>query len=93
MAVLKMRIKKCRIERRLRQEDVAEEAGMVLRTYQRFEAYQSKQGFNPTLKKLMAIATALDTTLSNLTRDLTQNEIDELATADNRRVWHDGKVV
>ena len=88
-----MRIKKRRIECRLRQEDVAEKAEMVLRTYQRFEAYRSEQHFNPTLRNLRAVASALATTVPELTRDLTENEVEELAEADTRRVGHNGKLV
>ena len=93
LAVLRMRIKKLRIERRLRQEDVAEKAGMVLRTYQRFEAYNSEQPFNPTLRNMMSIADSLATTLSDMTREPTEAELEELYKVDTRRVWHDGKVV
>lgn len=93
LAVLRMRIKKRRIERRLRQEDVAEEANMVLRTYQRYEAYNSEQFFNPTLRNVMAVARALATTVPDLTRELTKEEVEELSKADMRRVWHDGKLV
>lgn len=87
-----MRIKKRRIERRLRQEDVAEEADMVLRTYQRYEAYKSEQRFNPTLRNIMAIANALTITVSELTRELTEEEVEELV-VDMQRVWGNGKLV
>lgn len=93
LAVLQMRIKKRRIERRLRQEDAAEKADMVLRTYQRFEAYKNKEFFNPTLRKIRVIAKALDTTVSELTRELTEEEVAGLSEADMPRVWGDGKVV
>jgi len=93
LAVLQMRIKKRRIECRLRQEDVAEKADMVLRTYQRFEGYKSKEFFNPTLRKVRAIAKALDTTVSELTRELTEEEVATLDEADMRRVWNNGKLV
>ena len=93
LAVLRMRIKKRRIECRLRQEDVAEKANMVLRTYQRFEAYKNKEFFNPTLRIVIAIAQALDTTVSELTRELTEEDVAALGETDMRRVWNNGKLV
>lgn len=66
---------------------------MVLRTYQRFEAYKSEQVFNPTLRNMMGIADSLATTVSDLTREPTEAELEELYTVDTRRVWNDGKVV
>ena len=66
---------------------------MVLRTYQRFEAYQSERYFNPTLRNLMAIAEVLATTVSALTVEPTEEEIEALGEANVRRVWRDGKLV
>jgi transcriptional regulator with XRE-family HTH domain len=93
LAVLRLRIKRTRLALGLRQEDVAEKAEMLLRTYQRFEAHASKRHFNPTLSSLCAVAQALSMTVSELTRPATKREIDSLGEVDTRRVWRDGKLV
>ena len=77
----------------MRQEDVAEKADMVLRTYQRYEGYNSKQTFNPTLRMLMRISKALDTTVHTLTENLAEEEIAALTASDMQRVWRDGKLI
>lgn len=93
LAVLRLRIKRTRLALGLRQEDVAEKAEMLLRSYQRFEAYASKRRFNPTLSNLCAVAQALSTTVSELTRPPTEDEVASLDAAETRRVWKDGKLV
>ena len=93
LAVLRWRIKKRRLEQRLRQEDVADAAEMSLRSYQRFEAYESDKPFNPTLQKLLAISRVLDTTVPILTSAPSEEEIAALQEPMTERVWHDGKLV
>lgn len=93
LAVLRRRIKLRRLDCHLNQEDVAEAAGMVLRTYQRFEAYESKESFNPKIRNLIAIAEALSITVSALTQEPSKDEIQSLGEPLKERVWQDGKLV
>jgi transcriptional regulator with XRE-family HTH domain len=76
VAVLRMRIRDARAKSKARQEDIAERVDMPVRSYQRFEAFQSVKPFNPTILWLRRIAHALGTELSDLVREPTSEEIE-----------------
>jgi transcriptional regulator with XRE-family HTH domain len=77
LAVMRKRIRDMRISKELRQEDVAERAGLSLQSYQRFEA-RSARRFNPTILKLRVIAKAIGLDISFLTAEPSRTEIQSL---------------
>lgn len=74
VAVIKLRIRRARLERSLRQEDVAEQLHISLRSYQRFEA-QAGKPFEPKLMSLVAIAGALQLDICELVRAPNSREL------------------
>ena len=70
-----MRVRNLREAKKMFQEDVAELCGMSERGYRRFEAFTSKTRLNPTLLSLYKIAQALETDVSELTREPTKEEV------------------
>ena len=80
LAVIKLRIRQLRLEKNLRQEDVAEKLHISLRSYQRFESQASGKPFDPKLTSLLAIAEALRVDICELVgapnkRELRQVEL------------------
>lgn len=63
--------------RNLRQEDVAEQLHISLRSYQRFEA-QARKSFEPKLASLLAIAEALELDICDLVRAPSCGELEQL---------------
>ena len=85
LSVVRHRIREARLARGLRQEDVAEAAGLQLRTYQRFEARKPEQGsFNPTLLSIRAIAQALGVELEVLAGEPSAQELEAVKKAARR---------
>ncbi len=74
VAVIKLRIRRARLERSLRQEDVAEQLHISLRAYQRFES-QAGKPFEPKLTSLVAIAEALQLDICELVRAPERREL------------------
>ena len=74
-----------RLERGLRQDDVAERSGMSLRRYQEFEG--GRGAFNPTLATLLKLAEALESHVGELTRQPTTEELEHSLERDARRVF------
>jgi transcriptional regulator with XRE-family HTH domain len=75
LAVVRRRIQKARLEKNLRQEDVAERLGISLRSYQRYESAESDKRFNPYALTLRRIALTLGVDTSDITRDPSTAEI------------------
>jgi transcriptional regulator with XRE-family HTH domain len=67
-AELATNIRRLRIEREMSQEDVAYRAGLTRYTYQKYEKGESKpgSGANPTIRTLLAVAQALDASLTEI---------------------------
>ena len=85
--VIRARLRVARVEKGLRQEDVAVLAKMELRSYQRFEALKPDRGrFNPSVLTLRRIALALQLDWNWLMSEPIQAEIDELQVQKARRV-------
>lgn len=78
VAVIKLRIRQARIERNLRQEDVAEQLHISLRSYQRFESQVADRPFDPKLTSLLMIAEALDLDICELVRAPSWRELRQL---------------
>ena len=86
-AVLRMRIRKARLAKGIRQEDLAELAGLQLRSYARFEAVKPDRGrFNPTVRTLRIIAKALDLELPDLMHEPQESELRLLKQGASARV-------
>ena len=79
LAILRLRIREARQQAKRSQEDVAEEAGLPLRSYQVLEARQLKRPFNPTIKTLRTVARALALKIEALTCEGTLEEFTRLA--------------
>lgn len=77
MGVVKLRIRRARVGRNLRQEDVAEQLHISLRSYQRFES-QSGRPFEPKLASLVAIAETLELDICDLVRAPSDPELEQL---------------
>jgi len=77
MRTVKLRIRRARLERNLRQEDVAEQLHISLRSYQRFES-QARKPFEPKLTSLVAIAGALELDICKLVRAPSRGELEQL---------------
>ena len=77
LAVVTLRIRKVRGALGLLQEDVAALAGTDPRHYRRVEALTGKRA-NPTLALLRSVALALNTDVSALTGEPTEEEVAEL---------------
>ena len=75
LAVMRLRIRKARLARHLKQEEVAERTHLPLRSYQRFEARDEKRPFNPTLFSLLAVARAIGVDLGEFVREPEEEEI------------------
>ncbi len=75
-----MRIRKARLARNLKQEDVAERTHLPLRSYQRFEARDEKRPFNPTLFSLLAVARAIGVDPGEFVKEPDEEEIRSLET-------------
>ncbi len=75
LAVVKLRIRRTRLERNLRQEDVAERLHISLRSYQRFESQARGKQFDPKLTSLLAIAEALRVDVGELVGAPSQREL------------------
>jgi transcriptional regulator with XRE-family HTH domain len=85
LSVVRNRIREARLAQGLRQEDVAEAAGLQLRTYQRFEALMAERGsFNPTLVSIRAIARSLNVDLETLGAEPSAQEIEAVNKAVGR---------
>lgn len=63
---VRRRIKRLRLERQLRQEDMAEKLNWNLRYYQRFESQNAGESFNPKIRMFLQVAEALGITLDAL---------------------------
>lgn len=74
VAVIKLRIRRVRLERNLRQEDVAERLGISPRSYQRFES-QSGRPFEPKLTSLVGIAEVLELDICELVKAPDRREL------------------
>ena len=83
--VVRWRLRQLRLERNLRQDDVAERANLSLRRYQEFES--GRGAFNPTLDTLLKLAEALGAHLEELTRRPTEEELARSVEKDSRRVF------
>jgi transcriptional regulator with XRE-family HTH domain len=85
LSVVRYRIREARLAQGLRQEDVADTAGLQLRTYQRFEALKAERGsFNPTLLSIRAIARALGVALDALDAEPSVQELEAVKKAARR---------
>ena len=78
LAVVRARIKAARAAKKIRQEDAAELSGIELRNWQRLEGFNPRRKFNPTLETLRAVAHVLDTTVGDLTKEPTLDELEML---------------
>ena len=78
IAVVRMRIRKERLERNLTQEVVAEGTSLPLRSYQRYEAQHDKRPFSPSLRNMREVALAIGVDLAELVTEPTQEEIEAL---------------
>lgn len=56
------RLRECRKQRKMTQQDMADRLNLALRSYQRYEA----EDFQPSLEILIAIADTLDTSIDYL---------------------------
>ena len=83
--VVRWRLRRLRLERNLRQDDVAERAGLSLRRYQEFEG--GRGAFNPTLDTLLKLAEALGEHVEELTRQPSEEELARSVERDQRRVF------
>jgi transcriptional regulator with XRE-family HTH domain len=81
LAVVRRRIQKARLEKNLRQEDVADRLGISLRSYQRYESESADKRFNPYVLTLRRIARTLDVDTAELTKEPSRTEFDALDTA------------
>lgn len=82
LAVLRLRVRQAREARGLRQEDVAEVAGLPLRVYQRMEGAGA---YNPTVLTLRSVAHGLGLTMPDLTGEPTSDEFEATVTLIPRR--------
>ncbi len=76
MRTVKLRIRRARLERNLRQEDVAEQLHISLRSYQRFES-QALKPFEPKPASLLAIAETLELDICELVRAPSGPELEQ----------------
>ena len=83
--VVRWRLRRLRLERNLRQDDVAERSGMSLRRYQEFEG--GRGTFNPTFDTLLKLAEALESHVEELTRQPSEEELEGSLERDQRRVF------
>ena len=87
--VVRWRLRRLRLERSLRQDDVAERSGLSLRRYQEFEG--GRGAFNPTLDTLLKLAEALGAHVEELTREPSEEELEDSLERDQRRVFRSTK--
>ncbi|WP_034341898.1 helix-turn-helix domain-containing protein [Deinococcus misasensis] len=66
LTIVRRRIKRLRLERQLRQEDMAEKLNWNLRYYQRFESQNAGESFNPKIRMFLQVAEALGITIDTL---------------------------
>ncbi|WP_189007852.1 helix-turn-helix domain-containing protein [Deinococcus roseus] len=68
LALVRKRIRETRKQTRLTQEEVADKMDISVRMYQRFEAENPREGFNPTLLNLLAYCEAVGIEITWLLR-------------------------
>jgi DNA-binding XRE family transcriptional regulator len=73
--LLPRRISQIRLTLELTQEAAASRANLPFPTYQALESRSEKKRFNPTLDTLFRVAHALETSVSDLTRPPTEEEV------------------
>ena len=78
LKVVRMRLGEARRARKMTQEDAADAADLPLRTYQGLESVSSKRPFNPTLRTLRSVASAVGLSVSDLTQDPAPDELKAL---------------
>jgi transcriptional regulator with XRE-family HTH domain len=85
LAVVRRRIQRARLAKKLRQEDVAEQLGISLRSYQRYEGTGTDKAFNPYVLTLRRIALALGEDTGSITREPSESEKRSLETSEKPR--------
>jgi transcriptional regulator with XRE-family HTH domain len=86
LQIVQLRISNARLKYRLTQEQVADLASMPVRSYQGLEGIRDGRNFNPTLLTLRAVAKALGLELSELIKEPSPEEIQQLEEVLNNRL-------
>ncbi len=86
LLVIQLRISNARLKYRLTQEQVADLANMPVRSYQGLEGIREGRNFNPTLLTLLAVAKAVSLKLTELIKEPTSDEIQQLEEVLNNRL-------
>lgn len=84
--IIQLRISNARLKYRLTQEQIAEKAGMPVRSYQGLEGLRESRQFNPTLLTLRRVAAALEIPLYELIQEPQPQELELLSAVLNNRV-------